>query len=173
MKEIPLTRGKVTFVDDADYEWLNQWKWMAVGSHGDFYAVRSVTLGHYKVQESLGLPRQKSLRMHRVIMNAPEGMEVDHKDRNTLNNQRSNLKICTHGENQLNQGNWGKSMYRGVNITHTFNGYRYYKSIRAQININGKVTHLGCFKTEEEAARKYDQVAKSIYGELANLNFKD
>jgi hypothetical protein len=175
MKEIKLNKGFVALVDDVDYDWLNQWKWHAVGckKHG-FYAARAVSIGHYKVQDLLGLPRQKLLRMHRVIMNTPEGFEVDHKDRNTLNNQRYNLKNCTHGENQLNQGNWGKSKFRGVNLTPSKNAYgKIYPRITAQINIKGKIKHLGCFKTEEDAARKYDEVAKEIYGELANVNFKD
>ena len=173
MKTINLTKGQVALVDDDDYDWLMQWKWMANLSKGDFYAIRAVTLGHYKVQTLIGLPRQKILRMHRIIMNAPEGFEVDHKDRNTLNNQRKNLKICTHGENQLNQRNWGRSKFRGVNLAPSKHNGKIHPRLTAQINIIGKIIHLGCFKTEEDAARKYDEAAKNIHGDLANLNFKN
>src|ERR1043165_2122866 len=86
-REIPLTQGYVALVDDCDYEWLSQWKWCAHVAKGGrtAYAFRA-----------------KGIAMHRVIMNAPEGMDVDHRDHNGLNNTRANLRICTHAENQRN-----------------------------------------------------------------------
>jgi hypothetical protein len=96
MKEIKLSqhgknRGKyVALVDDEDYEYLNQWEWsVAIGCYTN-YAARSI--------------RGKSCKiaMHRIIMNTPDNLTVDHKDHNGLNNQKSNLKNCTFKENKQN-----------------------------------------------------------------------
>jgi len=81
MREILLSRGHVALVDDADFDWLSRSKWHC---SNDGYAVSGVVV------------------MHRLIMDAPDGMEVDHIDRNKLNNRRSNLRVCTHAENMRN-----------------------------------------------------------------------
>src|ERR1700685_1864374 len=95
MKFIPLTQGKVAMVDDADYEWLAQWKWFAIFDHGNWYAVRNV-------RKPDGT--QTPLRMHRVLLGLTDlKIEVDHRDGNGLNNQRHNLRIATHGQNMCNR----------------------------------------------------------------------
>lgn len=88
---IPLTQGKFALVDEADYEWLNQWNWQL--SNG--YAVRSRRIPKGKRQ---------AIYMHRVVCNAPIGTEVDHLDSDGLNNRRSNLRIATTSQNQRNRG---------------------------------------------------------------------
>src|SRR5687767_1877850 len=92
MKQIPTSRGFFALVDDADYEWLSKMRWSYVNG----YAVRNGT------------------NMHRLITSAPVGMDVDHIDRNRLNNQRSNLRVCTHKENMQNIANRRdvKSVYK-------------------------------------------------------------
>jgi hypothetical protein len=158
MKEIKLTQGKVTLIDDEDYDYLSQWKWFAQKDGHTYYAKRNL--------------RSKGVHtypiMHRVIMNTPKGMEVDHIDHNGLNNQKSNLRNCTRSQNQMNVKPGGESKYLGV----YYDKKGKYKYIRAMIRINNKNIYLGVFSTEIEAARVYDAVAKKYKGEFANLNFK-
>jgi len=158
MKEIQLTQGFFVQVDDSDFNWLNQWKWHAVKNRNTFFARRNGSIKHNK---SRGL-----VYMHRIIMDAPKNMQVDHIDHNGLNNQKSNLRICNNSQNHMNRTPWGSSKYLGVHIK--LKG----KYIQSQIKANGKTIHLGLFKTEEEAAMAYDRAAKFYFGEFANLNFK-
>ena len=91
MREIVLGKGRsVALVDDEDYEWLSQWKWY------------DSTNGAARYENILGKPNPKQILMHRIIMNTPSHLEVDHWDHNILNNQKSNLKNCTHKENCQN-----------------------------------------------------------------------
>jgi len=160
-KEIPLTQGQVALVDDDRFEELNQYGWFAhyYRNTKSFYAQRHLpTL----------LGKRKIILMHRVIMNAPEGMLVDHKDRNTLNNQVHNLRICTNSQNASNSGKQSDntSGYKGVTKP-KWGGWR------AAIKVNGKTIYLKKWKTKEEAARAYDEAAKKYHGEFASLNFPD
>jgi hypothetical protein len=157
MKQIPLTQGKFALVDDEDFEYLNQYKWCAVtkkrkdGNEGTFYAIT-----------------HPGIRMHRLIMNAPKELEVDHIDGDGLNNQKHNLRNCTRLQNVLNQKiqqtNKKTSKYRGV----LWNGKRNW---RVQIQYKSKVYYLGYFVCEEEAARCWDKKAEELFGEFARLNF--
>lgn len=157
MKEIVLSQGLTARVDDDDYEYLNQWKWTAVKSYNTYYATRKRWIDG----------KQKHYFMHSVIMNPPFGMEVDHKDHNGLNNQKSNLRNGTHQQNQMNRRpvKTSSSKYLGVNVEEG-------KYIIAYVQVNKRKVRLGTFKTEEDAARAYDEAAKKHYGEFANVNFK-
>lgn len=155
-KLIPLRnrKGDVVahaIVDDADFDWLSQYRW--------FRSARSVATSI----------KSKSIEMHAMIMSPPAGLEVDHKDTNTLNNQRDNLRICTHAQNLANRRKFknGKtSQYKGV-----------YKPInctkrpwRASIAVNRKVIVLGFFTSELDAALAYNAAAIEHFGDFARLN---
>lgn len=156
MKLIKLSQGFFTQVDDDMFEYLNQWKWCAVKDTRTYYAVR-----HSKKEN-------KTIIMHRLIMNTPKGLFVDHADHDGLNNQRYNLRNGTMAENHQNRSNYNKrriSIYRGVHVLKD-------GRITATICCNYNHFHLGTFKTEIEAAQAYDNAAKKYFKEYANLNFK-
>jgi hypothetical protein len=149
MKEIKLSQGKVALVDDEDYDYLNQWKWHTVfKSNNRMYAAHKSGI--------------HSTFMHRVIMNTPSNKITDHIDHNGLNNQRSNLRVCTVAQNQMNKKPYGVSKYLGVAFVKG--------KFRSQIRGGGKYRYLGVFNDEKQAALAYNEAAKKYHGEFANLN---
>jgi hypothetical protein len=162
MRKIFLTRGKVALVDDEDFEWLSQWKWSVETHAKTFYALRSIYLGRENSKAKMTL-----VRMHRVIMGMPVNKEVDHKDGDGLNNQRDNLRVCTHSQNLSNRGKDkdNTSGYKGV----WFDKNRGKWS--ADLHFKGRTVHLGRFTSVIEAAKAYDKAALKYFGEFARLNF--
>ena len=157
-KEIALTKGFVTIVDEADYDWLNQWKWCA---HSQGYAIRTQNIGYKN-----GKQINKTISMHRVIMEAPDDMDVDHINGDVRDNRRCNLRVCTTSENLRNKiSKVGFSKYKGVGL----HGYR--KKWRSYITVDNKHISLGYFASEREAAEAYNEAAKKYFGEFAKLNF--
>lgn len=160
-REIQLTRGFVTIVDEADFEWLSQWRWSAHRERNYIYAVRSV--------RPPGRPR--TLRIHREIAQPSAAEHVDHINGDTLDNRRSNLRCCSHGENMANRvGNRVRRTgvtYKGVRRQNRANAYR------ASIQKGGRTIALGSHPTAEAAARAYDEAAKKHHGAFARLNFPD
>lgn len=137
MKKIKLTQNQYALIDDADFEFLSQWKWSMHTSNNNKYAYRKDKNTDYK----------KDVFMHRLITKCPKYKEVDHIDGNSLNNQRKNLRICTRSENAMNTG---------ISKTNTsgFKGVMWHKrdkAWRAGIKKKGKHIHLGNFKDKEEA----------------------
>lgn len=158
-RTIPLTRGYVAIVDDEDYQWLRQWRWGVWAYERRAYAVRNLYLGNQ---------RQSRVRMHREILQAPEGMLVDHIDGNGLNNRRSNLRLATHKENARNSR---KSI--GVSSS-TYKGVAYEKETgqwRARIRDDNGLVYIDRYHSEEAAACAYDLAAVRCHGEFARLNF--
>jgi hypothetical protein len=149
---IPLTKGKVAIVDAEDYKWLSKYKWHAVDTGGKFYAYRC--------------RNKRSISMHRMIMGEPKGMVVDHRDGNSLNNRRSNLRTCTAAQNGRNRRRTCRaSRYKGVYFIKRLNKWK------AVITYNSKTIHIGCFSDEISAGKAYDKKAKELFGEYAYLNF--
>jgi len=110
--------------------------------------------------------KRKSLRMHREIMRAPEGTEIDHRNRNGVDNQKLNLRFATPGQNMANR-----------RPRKNFSGFRgvYWASRQrrwlAQITVNSLKKYLGCFVDKTEAAKAYDRAALQYFGEFAQPNF--
>jgi len=156
MKEIPLTKGYVAIVDDEDYQPLSKYSWIAHVNGGHVCAIRSTHVNGKSV----------NLRMHRVIMNAPRELEIDHVNGDPLDNRKSNLRLCTHQQNCHNFRKYkGKSRYKGV--------YPIKGSIKwgSQLRCGDTCYTLGRFMAEEEAAHAYDTAARKHFGEFARCNF--
>ena len=100
-------------------------------------------------------------------MNAPPGVQIDHRDGNGLNCSRDNLRLCTNQNNRRNsrKGNRNTSGFKGVSF------FKRDQNWRAYIMLDARQIHLGYFKTSEEAARAYDNAAKELFGEFASPNF--
>lgn len=154
---IPLTQGQWTVVSLGDFDKVGGRAWYARKSGtGKFYA-------SYK--KGVGKHGNFCVHMHRVIMDAPLGMEVDHIDGNSLNNRRSNLRVCTTAENRKNTRiTWGKSGIKGVHWCSRT------KRWIAKISANHKPIYVGVFKDKWSAAIAYNEAAKKYHGEFAALN---
>lgn len=158
MKKIPLTRGLFALVDNEDYDLVSPYTWFALAQHnGRFCAARNLSL-----HETGG--KTITVRMARIIMNAGLGEFIDHKNLNTLDNRRGNLRFCTAEQNNRNRNKHhnNKSGFKGV----CREGDRW----RSQISVGGKKIHLGMFDTAEAAADAYNDAAIRLHGEFARPN---
>lgn len=150
--------GTEILVDDADYAWLSQWKWHVLRPDGRPYAARR--------EPGTRRKRGAYIFMHRTIVMPDPGLQVDHINGNTLDNRRENLRACTPSQNSMNtRARKGcRSRFKGVCWRTDWRGWK------ARITAGGKVHHLGLFKTEEEAARAYNDAARRLHGQFARLN---
>lgn len=146
--QIPLTRGMVAFIDPEDLPLVIDYSWNAhLGTSGRYYAIAS-----------------GGIKMHRLILGVSNGVEVDHMDRDGLNNRRNNLRAATRQQNSWNSRRPNeRSGFIGV----WPNGPGW----TAMIVIDGRRKYLGQFKTPDEAARAYDAAARETRGEWAQLNW--
>lgn len=154
MKEIELTRGCVALVDDEDYEELNRYTWCTASN---LYAKRNGSVNG----------KRFTVLMHRQILNAPNGIEVDHVNGERLDYRKGNLRLATFSENQRNskcQKN-NKLGIKGVFWKRSKNRFIAYISPPLQ-----KQIWLGSFKTAQEAKEAYCKAAKELHGEFANLD---
>lgn len=152
-KSIPLTQGKFAIVDDGDYEWLSQWKWF----YNNGYAGR---------RTSKFIGKQKTIKMHSAVMNTPDGMSTDHANGNTLDNRRSNLRICNTSENAMNlrTPNDNTSGYKGVSW-HKATG-----KWQVKIGFQKSVIYIGEYNNVTDAALAYNEAARKYFGDFARLN---
>lgn len=161
MKRIPLTQGKFALVDDADFEWLSQWKWHAVCKNGKYYAVRK----QYLRTTADGKEVYDTLYMARVIMRTLSDCLCDHKDGNGLNDQRSNLRNCTKAENQRNRGPQRNNTSGQKNITwHSQN-----KMWRVRVSAKGQLTRGGLHHRIEDAIRERNKILEEMHGDFARV----
>ena len=149
---VPLTQGYETFIDADDAIFVEGFNWCAMVRKYTVYAVRS-THGR----------SNRLIRMHRLLMSAPDGMEVDHEDGNGLNNMRSsNLRLATRPQNASNQ------RIRSDNDS-GFKGVSWHKKSNkwvAQIAKHGKISHLGLFSTRECAYKAYCEASACLHGDF-------
>ena len=156
-KQIPLSQGKFAIVDDDVYEWASKYKWCAMRGNSTFYALRGVGKR----------PNHKKVYLHRDIMDAQIGVQVDHINGDGLDNRRENLRLASNMENQRN---------RRLNANNTSGFKGVYWQVdkgkwRARIEVDGNAIHLGYFDSKEDAALAYDASAIKNFGEFAKTNF--
>lgn len=163
MKELQLTRGYVALVDNEDFEELNKYKWrVRKNSNAEkYYIIRNAHISG----------KRTTVKLHRQILKLKNGDKRvgDHRDGDTFNNQKSNLRIATCQQNSRNQKKHNQnssSQYKGVT-----------KDKRSKMNPwiargvkDGVAIYLGAFPTEDMAALAYNKWAKKNFGEFANLN---
>jgi hypothetical protein len=148
MKQLPLTQGKVSLVDDDVYEWAKDFKWFAYKSGRGFYAARQASRKEFT--------KRKLIHLHHCVIGFPlNKMQVDHKDGNGLNNQRTNLRIVTQRVNGQNLISHRAGKLVGVSLIRG-------KYWRATIHVNGEGIHLGYFPTEQEAHEAYMKAAQIL-----------
>jgi hypothetical protein len=160
-RKILLTQGLFAIVSVRDYYVVSKFKWNLVKSKNKRYAVCSV------YDDAKG--KNINVYMHRFIMNPPDGMKVDHRNSDGLNNHRDNLRIATRIQNCWNRQKQAKA------ATSKFKGVSYLKKDkkwRARIRFNNQIKYLGLFTDEIEAAKAYDEAAGLYHGEFARLNFE-
>lgn len=158
-RRIPLTNGQYSLVWETDYNRLTEWTWYALyaKSVSGYYACTSVLIGG----------KRKNVKMHHVIFNSVDLSSWDHKNHDTLDNRRSNLRPCTHSQSGANRRKMknNTSGYKGV---HWNTGH---KKWVARIEFKGGKICLGDYSSKIEAAKAYDEAAIRYFGEFANLNF--
>jgi hypothetical protein len=154
MKLIPLTQDMNAIVDDADYETLSQFKWSVFHSGGanrKYYAQRSPH------------PKHQTILMHRMLMDYPGGMEIDHINGNGLDNRKCNLRICSKSQNMANRGKTKRNQSGAKGIIWDKANQRW----MARIAIQRKTYFLGRFERIEDARSAYARAAQKYFGEFA------
>lgn len=153
-----LPSGHTALIDAADLPYVSQFKWHVLKAPHTVYV------------QTHGSPANGRSRtyLHRLLLAAEPGQQVDHRNRNGLDNRRCNLRLCTRSQNLANQQPQinNSSGYRGVSL-HDNNGTNPW---RARLCVEGKAYHLGYFADAWEAAQAYNAAARDIWGEFALLN---
>ncbi|MEN6426596.1 MAG: HNH endonuclease [Phycisphaerales bacterium] len=152
IERVPVGHGLFATVDATDYPEISKYKWHAARYGRKVYA--------------LSKRNGRTISMHRMLMRPRKGYIVDHKDGNSLNNCRDNLRVCTRQQNQANRrSTGGTSRFVGV--------YRRGNQWVAQIQCRCKWYYVGLFDNEVEAAKARDRKAYELLGEYAYLNFPE
>jgi hypothetical protein len=150
--------GLFAIVDEEDCERVSRYRW---------YPQKCRTEGFY----ACSVNRGTHIRMHRLIMDAPDSVDVDHRNRHTLDNRKGNLRLCTRSQNSANTPKAKKrnpsSIYKGVYFLPRTNAWG------ARCNIQENTFNLGCYTTEVEAAVAYDQAMLAMQPDFAYFNFPD
>jgi hypothetical protein len=148
---LPLTDGRFALVDADLSSELSRYSWSGAGTNGAYAAT------------SIG---SKRVYLHHMVL---PGQRVDHKNGNTLDCRRDNLRTATQRQNTGNMRSRAKkSPYKGISMLSTGKGWN------ARIRMpDGSRPSLGCFATPEAAARAYDAMARQVHGEFACVNFPD
>jgi hypothetical protein len=149
--------NNIIYFDIEDYDKIMKHDWYVVKIANKFYVYTGI----------VNNKKNTTLKMHRLIMDNPLNMDIDHINGNGLDNRKVNLRICSRAQNSRNQGikKNNTSGYKGVSYR------KDRKKWRSYIVLNNKQFNLGHHSTAIEAAKAYDNVAVKYHGEYARLNF--
>jgi hypothetical protein len=152
MTTIPLANSDLcAVVDDEDLALVSAYTWYLNGRYAVAFPGPS-----------------ESLSMHQLLLPASEGLNIDHRDRDGLNNRRENLRLATRSQNQANRvSRTGASRFKGVTASKTPGKWR------ATVTVDKKTRAYGTYESEEDAARAYNRVAFAAWGDYALLNDVD
>lgn len=150
---VKLGSGEEAIVDVDALPRMARFSWQALRTASNVYVT-----GNSYVSDG---PRY-CVNLHRLVMGYPKGLEVDHINRNGLDNRRCNLRVCTRQENARNVPR--RANAKGVKFDKRTGKFV------ARINVNRKHHHLGVFTTQEEAKRAYDEAAMRFHGAFARTN---
>ncbi len=158
MKALITTKGKIATVSDEDFETLVKHRWASKGGRCPYIYRSGGTL-------------KPVVWLHKQVLNASQGQQVDHINGDVFDNRRENLRFCTHLQNCCNrkkpqhyQGTKTSSKYKGVSWDVESGKWK------ASIRIFRKLKNLGRFSVEKEAAIAYNRAAKETFGDFAWLN---
>jgi hypothetical protein len=169
MKKLQLTKGQVALVDDEDFHWLSVFQWQAhkpARSLG-FYAQRqNRTVDGIKLRPKVPLMHREIMKFHGHKI---KGLTIDHINLDSLDNQKSNLRICSESNNRCNVSYKGKKGgFKGVVLNPALGRTKPYQ---VYITKDKKAVYIGNFADSVEAAKAYDDAARKLHGEFAFLNF--
>ena len=153
MKTIPVSNGKAyAVVSDQDYNLVARFNWFLTGNG---YAFRWLPRNGSKTKHSI--------MMHRFILRAQSDQEIDHINKNKLDNTRENIRFASRGQNQQNViRHNGSSQFKGVR--------KYYRKWTARITVEKHEINLGSFDSEQLAAIAYNDAARKFYGNKCFVN---
>lgn len=154
MAKLRLRTGEEILVDEEDAAIADSREWSALRCSGGLCYAQSFRSG-------------KTVLLHRLIVNAPDGMDVDHVNGDGLDNRRQNLRLCTHAQNMRNKkrARSNTSGFKGV----VRDGRPLKKPWQASVKVNGKRHYLGRYATPEEAHAAYCAGAGRLHGEFARF----
>ena len=156
-QKLSVSQGLSVLVDESDLPILSDHSWHVVKTHNGVRYVNCTIMVNGK---------KKEVPMHRLLLKPLPNQHVDHINRNGLDNRRINLRICTPSQNRWNSlPTIHSSKFKGVSWQTDRQRWR------AQITHRGKKIYIGKYRSEEDAARAYDRVARRLCGKFAWLNF--
>lgn len=153
MKKIPLRgekgKGLYALVDADDFNMVSNYKWSLRAGYVAAYIPGS----------------GKHMSLHRMIMNPPRDMVMDHINFDKLDNRKCNLRVCTRSNNSIHRKPYGSKRFKGIHFDKTR------KKWNVSLRCRNSFVWIGRFNDPMSAARAYDEKAKQLHGEFAYLNF--
>lgn len=158
MKKLKLTQGKYALVDNDDYPLLSRHKWFAHKTRGGLIYV-----------ESTSFARGHIAYLHKVVLGQGK-KEIDHLNRNPLDNRKSNLRFVTRSENLINRGRFinrrKSNKYAGIYDRWTHKRFDRVKHIKcrymAQVHRENLKKNIGYYPTQLKAKIARDEYIKNL-----------